>query len=94
MTMNRLSPRVLVADDQPDVLVALKLLLKSEGYSAETVDSPAAIVKSMPASTSVVRPPDVYDLRTPLSSSVGDVRTGAPPVALFASVAISDSPSE
>ena len=47
MTMSRLSPRVLVADDQPDVLVALKLLLKSEGYSTEAVESPEAIVKAV-----------------------------------------------
>jgi DNA-binding NtrC family response regulator len=33
--------RILVADDQEDVLSALRLLLKSEGYRAETVNSPA-----------------------------------------------------
>jgi DNA-binding NtrC family response regulator len=44
---SRSSPRVLVADDQPDVLVALKLLLKSEGYSTEAVESPEAIVKAV-----------------------------------------------
>ncbi|MGI9626678.1 MAG: sigma-54-dependent transcriptional regulator [Longimicrobiales bacterium] len=32
--------RVLVADDQPDVLEALRLLLKSEGFELETVTSP------------------------------------------------------
>jgi DNA-binding NtrC family response regulator len=47
MTPNRPTPRVLVADDQPDVLVALKLLLKAEGYSTETVESPEAILKSV-----------------------------------------------
>ncbi len=47
MTMSRPSPRVLVADDQPDVLVALKLLLKSEGYSTEAVESPDEIVKAV-----------------------------------------------
>ncbi len=47
MTMSRPSPRVLVADDQPDVLVALKLLLKSEGYSTEAVESPEAILKAV-----------------------------------------------
>jgi sigma-B regulation protein RsbU (phosphoserine phosphatase) len=35
-------PRILVADDQPDVLVALSLLLKGEGFEVEVVDSPAA----------------------------------------------------
>ncbi|MBX7079368.1 MAG: sigma-54 dependent transcriptional regulator [Nannocystaceae bacterium] len=33
--------RVLVADDQPDVLEALRLLLKSEGYQVETATTPA-----------------------------------------------------
>ena len=33
--------RVLVADDQPDVLEALRLLLKAEGFELETARSPA-----------------------------------------------------
>ena len=47
MNSSRVSPRVLVADDQPDVREALRLLLKAEGYSAETVDNPNAIVKAV-----------------------------------------------
>ncbi len=43
------SPRVLIADDQPDVLEALRLLLKSEGYQIETVKSPAAVIKAVEA---------------------------------------------
>jgi len=38
--------RILIADDQPDVLIALKLLLKAEGYQTEAVDSPDAIVRT------------------------------------------------
>jgi DNA-binding NtrC family response regulator len=38
------SPRVLIADDQPDVLVSLRLLLKSEGYRIETAASPAGVL--------------------------------------------------
>jgi DNA-binding NtrC family response regulator len=34
------SPRILIADDQADVLESLRLLLKPEGYSIETADSP------------------------------------------------------
>jgi DNA-binding NtrC family response regulator len=34
-------PRVLIADDQPDVLEALRLLLKAEGCRIETADSPS-----------------------------------------------------
>ncbi len=36
--------RVLIADDQPAVLDALRLLLKHEGYHIETVSSPAAVL--------------------------------------------------
>ena len=37
--------RVLVADDQAGVLEAAKFLLKSEGYSAVTADSPQAVLR-------------------------------------------------
>jgi DNA-binding NtrC family response regulator len=47
MIASRLAPRVLVADDQPDILAALKLLLKAEGYATETVDSPDAILRTV-----------------------------------------------
>ena len=39
--------RILIADDQPDVLEALRLLLKTEGYQIETVKSPAAVLKAV-----------------------------------------------
>jgi DNA-binding NtrC family response regulator len=39
--------RVLIADDQPDVLEALRMLLKSEGFRAETVTSPAAVLEAL-----------------------------------------------
>jgi DNA-binding NtrC family response regulator len=42
-----MAARLLLADDQPDVLAALRLLLKGEGYLVETVSSPAAVLKSM-----------------------------------------------
>ena len=41
--------RILVADDQKDVLEALRLLLKSEGLEAETVSSPSAVVGAVSA---------------------------------------------
>ena len=47
MNVSCASPRVLVADDQPDVREALRLLLKAEGYSTEAVDNPNAIVKAV-----------------------------------------------
>ena len=37
-------PRVLIADDQSDVLEALRLLLKAHGYATEAVSSPAALL--------------------------------------------------
>jgi len=40
-------PRILIADDQPDVLEALRLLLKGHGYVTESVTSPAAIIDSL-----------------------------------------------
>jgi DNA-binding NtrC family response regulator len=36
--------RILVADDQPDVLEALRLLLKGEGYEIETAEAPPAVL--------------------------------------------------
>jgi DNA-binding NtrC family response regulator len=41
--------RVLVADDQRDVLEALRLLLKGEGLAVETVSSPAAVLTILEA---------------------------------------------
>jgi DNA-binding NtrC family response regulator len=38
-------PRVLIADDQADVLEALRLLLKADGCELETAASPAAIME-------------------------------------------------
>jgi len=37
--------RVLVADDQPDVREALRLLLKGEGFQIETASSPAGVLR-------------------------------------------------
>jgi sigma-B regulation protein RsbU (phosphoserine phosphatase) len=39
--------RILIADDQPDVVEALRLLLKGEGYEAEGVNSPAAVLQAL-----------------------------------------------
>ncbi|HKA36480.1 MAG TPA: sigma-54 dependent transcriptional regulator [Thermoanaerobaculia bacterium] len=41
--------RVLVADDQRDVLEALRLLLKPEGFAIETASSPAGILAALEA---------------------------------------------
>src|SRR5919199_6269854 len=39
--------RVLIADDQADVLEALRLLLKAEGYQTEPATSPAAVLAAL-----------------------------------------------
>jgi DNA-binding NtrC family response regulator len=40
-------PHILVADDQADVLEALRLLLKSKGFGVETVSSPGAALAAL-----------------------------------------------
>ncbi|HEX4946103.1 MAG TPA: SpoIIE family protein phosphatase [Blastocatellia bacterium] len=47
--MNDAVPRALIADDQSDVLVALQLLLKSEGFKIEAATSPAAVLEKVAA---------------------------------------------
>jgi DNA-binding NtrC family response regulator len=41
------APHILVADDQPDVREALRLLLKGEGYAIETASSPAGVLSAV-----------------------------------------------
>ena len=38
---------ILIADDQPDVLKALRLLCKPEGYQIQTATSPAEVVETI-----------------------------------------------
>jgi phosphoserine phosphatase RsbU/P len=48
--MNQAGPtqaRIIIADDQPDVLEALRLLLKGHGYVTETVTSPASLLEAL-----------------------------------------------
>lgn len=42
--MTRTAPRILVADDQPDVLAAARLLLRSEGCDVHTAASPGEVL--------------------------------------------------
>ena len=39
--------RILVADDQPDILEALRMLLKGEGHQVETVKTPQGVLKAL-----------------------------------------------
>src|SRR4029078_395619 len=44
-----MTPRILIADDQPDLLDALKLLLKGQGIEFDAVTSPDAAVRALEA---------------------------------------------
>ena len=39
-----LPPRLLVADDQPDVLEAVRMLARAHGFDVRTATSPAAVL--------------------------------------------------
>ncbi|MEO8129116.1 MAG: response regulator, partial [Bryobacteraceae bacterium] len=45
--MDKRNCRILIADDQTDVLEALRLLLKAEGFQIEAVTSPAAVTSAL-----------------------------------------------
>ena len=45
--MTELAARLLLTDDQRDVLEALRLLLKGQGYQLDTADAPGAILKAL-----------------------------------------------
>ncbi|HEY2825592.1 MAG TPA: response regulator, partial [Gemmatimonadales bacterium] len=43
------TPRILIADDQRDILEALRLLLKGEGFVTETATSPGGVLAAIEA---------------------------------------------
>src|SRR5437764_10422527 len=47
MRIPQKSYRILVADDQPAILDALKMLLRSEGFEVETARSPQVVLESL-----------------------------------------------
>src|SRR5215470_4173239 len=63
------TPRIFGADDQRDVTESLRLLLKGEGYTAETFDHPQALVGALRA-----RAPDavLMDLNYTRDTTSGD----------------------
>ncbi len=42
-----MSPTILIADDQPDILQALRFLLKAEGFAVDTVSSPGGVLSAI-----------------------------------------------
>ncbi len=49
MKRNSSTPSLLIADDQSDILEALRLMLKAEGYRIESATSPAGILSAVEA---------------------------------------------
>jgi DNA-binding NtrC family response regulator len=47
--MPAITPRILIADDQRDILEALRLLLKGEGFVTETATSPGGVLAAIEA---------------------------------------------
>ena len=43
------TPKILIADDAPDIREALRLLLKGQGFRTESVESPAAVLAALQA---------------------------------------------
>src|SRR4051794_21081690 len=47
LSMRNDHPRILIADDQADVLEALRFLAKGEGYQAISANSPAGLLQAL-----------------------------------------------
>lgn len=70
-------PKILIADDQSDVLAALRLLLKGEGFQTETASSPAGVLKAINTQELDVVLIDLNYARDTTSGSEGlDLLTG------------------
>ena len=64
-------PRVLVAEDQPDIIAALHLLLKRNGYEAEFVTSPGEALEALRSRTFEIALLDLNYSRDTTSGSEG-----------------------
>ena len=63
--------RILIADDQPDVLEALRILLKGEGYQTDTVTSLGAVMNSLEKRTYALLMMDLNYTRDTTSGQEG-----------------------
>src|SRR3954470_644669 len=95
------NPRVLVADDQQDILEALKLLLKGEGFEVETAASPRAVLSALEARDFDALLVDMNYTRDTTSGSEGldllsrlQALDGAPPVVVMTAWASIDGAVE
>ena len=73
-----MTPRILIADDQPDLLDALRLLLKGQGIEYDTVTSPEAAISALES-----RP---FDLVLMDLNYTGDTTSGREGIDLLARV--------
>ena len=71
-------PRILIADDQPDLLDALRLLLKGESIQMDAVTSPEAVVAAVASGS--------YDLLLMDLNYTGDTTSGREGIDLLARV--------
>jgi sigma-B regulation protein RsbU (phosphoserine phosphatase) len=78
-----IQPRILIADDQPDLLDALRLLLKAEGIAMEAVTSPDAVLAAVRAGA--------FDLLLMDLNYTGDTTSGREGIDLLARVQAHDS---
>jgi DNA-binding NtrC family response regulator len=83
-------PRILVADDQPDVVEALRMLMKSEGFQMEAATSPAGVLQALDAKEFDVLLMDLNYTRDTTSGSEGldllariQALDGGPPVVVM-----------
>ena len=77
------SPRVLIADDQPDLIDALRLLLKADGIEVVAVSSPEAALTAVAASP--------FDLLLMDLNYTGDTTSGREGIDLLSRVLAVDS---
>jgi sigma-B regulation protein RsbU (phosphoserine phosphatase) len=73
-----IQPRILIADDQPDLLDALRLLLKGEGIQSEAVTSPDAALAAVESRT--------FDLLLMDLNYTGDTTSGREGIDLLSRV--------
>lgn len=66
-----LSPRILIADDQPHILDALHILLKNEGFLPSVVTSPRAVIDALEKGTYDILLIDLNYARDTTSGSEG-----------------------
>src|ERR1051325_12044847 len=78
-----MKPRILIADDQPDRLDALKLLLKGQGIEYDAVTSPEAALNALNS-----RP---FDLVLMDLNYTGDTTSGREGIDLLARVPAADA---